>query len=82
MNETPTGIVEDEDFDGQPVLRGCDELLHQHREATVAAQGDHLAARIECLDTIGHPQRDTDRRIVERTGDLLATPRPQPIGTP
>jgi hypothetical protein len=55
------------------------KLAHEHVEATVAAERNDLAGPIERLDTIGLPQRRSDRGVIERTDDSLRSALAKPV---
>ena len=63
-------ILDDHDLDGQLVLDRGDEIAHQHREAAVADERDHLAIGIGRLspDRIREPGRHG--RQVARAGEF------------
>src|SRR5580704_18954339 len=64
------------------MLHGGEELAHQHVEAAIAAERDHLARTIERLDAIGLTERGADGAIVERADDPLFAALADPVARP
>ncbi len=76
------GIIVDDDLDRQVVMNGGQEFSHQHVEAAVAGQGDHLARTVQRLHAVGLTERRAHRGIVERTDDALRSGLPDPVPRP
>src|ERR1700746_2754125 len=69
-------------LDRQLVVNRREELAHQHVEAAVAGQRDHLPRAVERLDAVGLPERRSDGTVVERPDDALRSALPDPVGGP
>ena len=76
------GIVVDDHLDRQLVMHGGHEFAHQHVEAAVAAERDHLARAIQRLHAVGLTERRPHGRIVEGADDPLRSALPDPVGGP
>jgi hypothetical protein len=75
-------VVIDDDLDGQLVLHSRHEFAHQHVEAAVAGEHDHLLAAIEDLHAVALADGRADRGIVERADDALGAVLADPVRRP
>src|ERR1700758_5481905 len=81
-DQAKRGVIVDDNLDRQLVVNRREELAHQHVEAAVAGQRDHLPPAVERLDAVGLPERRSDGTIVERPDDALRSALPDPVGGP
>src|SRR5580704_6680828 len=58
-------VVVDDNLYRKLVVRGSQELAHEHVESAIAAKRDHLAGAIERLNAIGLAERRSDRGVIE-----------------
>jgi hypothetical protein len=73
-------VIVYDSLDRQLVVNRREELAHQHVEAAVARQRDHLPRAVERLDAVGLPERRSDGAIGERPDDALRSALPDPVG--
>ena len=76
------GIIVDDDLDRQFVMHRGHELAHQHVEAAIAGERDHLPRTIQRLYAIGLAEGRAHRGVVERADDALRSGLPDPVRGP
>ncbi len=64
-NQSERRVIENYDFHRQFVMNRSHELAHQHIEAAVAGEHNHLLGAIERLNAVGLAEGGPNGRIVE-----------------